>query len=149
MKTTSSGIKLIVFMVVTSFLTLVLAATIGNFGSGKATTYHARFSDVTGLLPGNEVRIAGVKVGKITAVELDGRHVRVEFKVDDSTRLGSETSASVRTFNVSPWAASAVELSPVSAFGAAPQPATARDTRADTRRARGVIGESLSNSRAN
>jgi phospholipid/cholesterol/gamma-HCH transport system substrate-binding protein len=69
-KTTSSGIKLIVFMLVTSLMTFTLAATIGNFGVGKSTRYHALFSDVTGLLPGNEVRIAGVKVGKVDSVGL-------------------------------------------------------------------------------
>jgi phospholipid/cholesterol/gamma-HCH transport system substrate-binding protein len=69
-KTTSALVKLIVFMVVTSLMTFTLAATIGNFGVGKSTTYHAQFSDVTGLLPGNEVRIAGVKVGKVNSVGL-------------------------------------------------------------------------------
>ena len=70
MKTTGALVKLIIFMVVTSLLTFTLAATIGNFGVGKTTTYHAQFSDVTGLLPGNEVRVAGVKVGKIGAIGL-------------------------------------------------------------------------------
>ena len=70
MKTTSAGIKLIIFMVVTSMMTFVLAATIGNFGGGKTTTYDVAFTDVTGLLPGNEVRIAGVRVGKVKKVAL-------------------------------------------------------------------------------
>jgi phospholipid/cholesterol/gamma-HCH transport system substrate-binding protein len=69
-KTTSAGIKLIAFMVVTSMMTIVLAATIGNFGGGSTTTYKAEFTDVTGLLPGNEVRIAGVRVGKVKKVSL-------------------------------------------------------------------------------
>ena len=63
MKTSAALAKLIVFMVITSMLTFTLAATIGNFSLGSSTTYHAAFSDVTGLLPGNEVRISGVKVG--------------------------------------------------------------------------------------
>ncbi|MCU1594254.1 MAG: transporter substrate-binding protein [Frankiales bacterium] len=70
MKTSSAGIKLIIFMVVTSLMTFTLAATIGNFGGGTSTTYHAEFTDVTGLLPGQEVRIAGVKVGKVQKIAL-------------------------------------------------------------------------------
>ena len=70
MKTTGALVKLIIFMVVTSLLTFTLAATIGNFGVGKTTTYHAQFSDVTGLLSGNEVRVAGVKVGKVGSITL-------------------------------------------------------------------------------
>jgi phospholipid/cholesterol/gamma-HCH transport system substrate-binding protein len=41
------------------------------------------------------VRIAGVKVGKVTSVELDGDHVDVAFKVSDAW-VGDETSASIQ-----------------------------------------------------
>jgi phospholipid/cholesterol/gamma-HCH transport system substrate-binding protein len=46
-------------------LTLVLAATIGNISFSDKTSYKAVFSDVTGLLPGNDVRVAGVDVGTV------------------------------------------------------------------------------------
>ena len=42
------------------------------------------------------MRIAGVKVGKVTAVDLDGDHVQVDFRVGRSTDLGRRTSATVR-----------------------------------------------------
>jgi len=71
---------------------------------GGGTGYAAAFRDASGLVPGNEVRVAGVKVGKVTAVTLrrDGRehqatYVRVEFRVDDdSVRLGTATAATIR-----------------------------------------------------
>src|SRR5205807_2019415 len=55
----------------------------------------------SGLTPGNEVRVAGVKVGKVTAVTLrrdrGAMYVRVEFRVDDdSVRLGTDTAATIR-----------------------------------------------------
>lgn len=100
MKTTSSAIKLIVFMVVTSFLTLVLAATIGNFGSGKATSYHAQFSDVTGLLPGNEVRVAGVKVGKIKKIELKDKLADVTLSIEGDRRLTESNILALRYRNL-------------------------------------------------
>ncbi len=87
MKTTGALIKLIVFMVVTSFLTFILAATIGNFGVGSSTKYHAQFSDVTGLLPGNEVRTAGVKVGKVDKIELKGKLADVTLSLEGDRRL--------------------------------------------------------------
>ena len=86
MKTTSAGIKLIAFMVVTSLMTFVLAATIGNFGGGKTHDYKVAFTDVTGLLPGNEVRIAGVRVGKVTKVAL-----APQGACDESDRLAQVT----------------------------------------------------------
>ena len=43
-------------------------------------------------MPGNEVRVAGVKVGKVTEVELDGDQVRVTFQVKDAW-VGDRTTA--------------------------------------------------------
>ena len=100
MKTTAAGIKLIIFMVVTSLLTFVLAATIGNFGTGSSTSYHAQFSDVTGLLPGNEVRVAGVKVGKIDKVSLKGKLADVVVKLEGDRRITSTNVLQLRYRNL-------------------------------------------------
>jgi phospholipid/cholesterol/gamma-HCH transport system substrate-binding protein len=56
----------------------------------------AALSEAGGLKPGDDVRIAGVKVGKVTSVDLEKAHVRVGFTVKRSTKLGSTTSAAVR-----------------------------------------------------
>jgi phospholipid/cholesterol/gamma-HCH transport system substrate-binding protein len=58
---------------------------------GGGTTYTALFTEDAGLTPGNEVRVAGVTVGKVTGVALAGNRVKVTFRVkgawvgDDST----------------------------------------------------------------
>ncbi|GAA2598178.1 MCE family protein [Actinomadura fulvescens] len=61
---------------------------------GGGTTYKAYFSEAAGLKPGQEVRVAGVKVGKVTAVELDGAKVRVEFRVKDAW-VGDRSTAMI------------------------------------------------------
>jgi phospholipid/cholesterol/gamma-HCH transport system substrate-binding protein len=68
---------------------------------GGGTPYKAAFRDASGLVPGNEVRIAGVKVGKVDAVELtrgkSGPYVRVTFRIDDgNVRLGRDSEATIR-----------------------------------------------------
>jgi phospholipid/cholesterol/gamma-HCH transport system substrate-binding protein len=68
---------------------------------GGGTGYRAAFRDASGLAPGNEVRVAGVKVGKVTGVDLarggSGPYVRVSFRVSSGDlRLGSETAATIR-----------------------------------------------------
>ena len=40
--------------------------------------------------------MAGVRVGKVKAVELEGDHVRVEFKVDKSAKFGPDTGAAIK-----------------------------------------------------
>ncbi|MQA07095.1 MAG: MCE family protein [Pseudonocardiaceae bacterium] len=62
---------------------------------GGGTTYTAKFTESAGLKPGNEVRVAGVKVGAVTEVELDGNQVSVDFRVRD-TRIGDRTKVSIQ-----------------------------------------------------
>ncbi|MBB3662175.1 MULTISPECIES: MCE family protein [Prauserella salsuginis group] len=62
---------------------------------GGGTTYQAEFSEAAGLKPDDEVRVAGVKVGNVSDVELDGDRVNVSFKVRDAW-LGDRTSATIK-----------------------------------------------------
>jgi phospholipid/cholesterol/gamma-HCH transport system substrate-binding protein len=75
---------------------LLLAFNIDKLPLLAGKSHSAALSEAGGLKAGDDVRIAGVKVGKVSAVDLDGSHVRVDFKVGRSTHLGSTTSASVR-----------------------------------------------------
>lgn len=63
---------------------------------GGGTTYTAAFSEAGGLKPGDEVRIAGVSVGKVTGVALEGDHVRVTFEIKGGPQFGTDTGASIR-----------------------------------------------------
>ncbi|MBW3640451.1 MAG: MCE family protein [Actinobacteria bacterium] len=57
--------------------------------------YKAEFSEAAGLAPNDEVRIAGVKVGKVLAVDLAGDRVQVQFRVNDA-EMGNRTRADIR-----------------------------------------------------
>ncbi|GAA4377314.1 MCE family protein [Nocardioides caricicola] len=63
---------------------------------GGGDTYYAAFSESGGLKPNDEVRIAGVRVGKVETVELDGDHVKVTFRVDTDSAFGDETHAAIK-----------------------------------------------------
>ncbi|MFD0022610.1 MCE family protein [Streptomyces sp. NPDC058382] len=58
---------------------------------GGGTTYTADFTESAGLEDGDEVRIAGVKVGEVTGVSLDGAQVKVSFRVKDAWIGNSST----------------------------------------------------------
>jgi phospholipid/cholesterol/gamma-HCH transport system substrate-binding protein len=62
---------------------------------GGGTSYSAEFSEAAGIQADDEVRIAGVKVGKVSDVELDGDKVVVTFKVKDAW-VGDRTSAAIK-----------------------------------------------------
>ena len=94
-------VKLIIFAVVTILLTGLLASTIGSVGFGDKLSYRAHFTDVTGLLPGDDIRIAGVKVGEVDEVRVVGRTTaEVAFSVDEEVRLATSTRAKVRYRNL-------------------------------------------------
>lgn len=63
---------------------------------GGGDTYYAAFSESGGLKPNDEVRIAGVRVGKVETVELDGDHVKVTFRIDTDSGFGDDTRASIK-----------------------------------------------------
>lgn len=63
---------------------------------GGGDTYKASFAEAGGIKPNDEVRIAGVRVGKVTGVDLAGDHVDVTFKVDTPSKFGNETAAAIK-----------------------------------------------------
>src|SRR5690242_526030 len=63
---------------------------------GGGDTYYAAFSEAGGLKADDEVRIAGVRVGKVDKVELDGNKVKVAFKVDGGADFGPSTGAAIK-----------------------------------------------------
>ncbi|MFC9896640.1 MCE family protein [Nocardia sp. NPDC127579] len=93
-------VKLIAFVIVTLLATTVLALSIANY-TGGGTPFRAVFTDVTGLNKGDEVRIAGVRIGKVTKVSiLDRRLARVDFEVQDRDWLPASTTAAIRYRNL-------------------------------------------------
>ena len=104
MKTLPSLIKLVVFIVVTVLATGLLAATIGNLRFGGTTSYDALFTDATGLLKGDDVRIAGVRVGEVDGVAVarrgDRSVARVTFNVDSDRPVAVSTHAQIRYRNL-------------------------------------------------
>ena len=100
-QTTGDSIRLGIFIIVTTLATALLAITIGNISFGSTTGYKAVFSDATGVVKGDDVRIAGVKVGTVKGVEIyDKTQAIVEFDVQDDSRLTESTYATIRYRNL-------------------------------------------------
>ena len=93
--------KLLIFIVVTTLATSVLVATIGNLTFSSKHDYRAEFVDATGVVKGDDVRIAGVKVGTVSKVEIvDRTRALVTFDVDDSASISKATHAAIRYRNL-------------------------------------------------
>ena len=66
-------------------------------GMSDATVYVA---DAAGLTTGDEVQVAGMKVGTVRKIELDGDRVRVRFAINRGVELGADTSAQIKTDSI-------------------------------------------------
>ncbi len=107
-KTAGDATRLLIFIVITTMATGLLVILIGNLSFQGTNDYEAEFVDVAGVVEGDDVRIAGVKVGSVKAIEAvnpeggdtnDTRAV-VTFSVFESASLTKATSASIRFRNL-------------------------------------------------
>ena len=97
-------VKLVVFAVVTMMAAYVLVTTITNAGYGEQLTYRAQFTDVAGLVEGDEVRIAGVRVGQVVGIGIaEGTErpvAEVELEVSKDVPLPAAVEATIRYRNL-------------------------------------------------
>lgn len=93
-------VGLSLFMVVALTLTWLVYVTLRRDVAGRTVPYSAVFSDVFGLREGDDVRMAGVRVGRVEKVELDGKLAKVDFVVQDDQQLLGTTVASVTYQNI-------------------------------------------------
>jgi phospholipid/cholesterol/gamma-HCH transport system substrate-binding protein len=102
---TRTAIKFGAFVVVCLFFTGYLAFTIGNISPSDplGRDYYklsATFDDVTGLLPNDNVKVAGVVVGKVSSIKVDHGRARVSFQVKNSYKLPDDSNVQIRWRNL-------------------------------------------------
>ncbi|WP_405961346.1 MCE family protein [Streptomyces sp. NBC_00024] len=94
-------VKFGLFALVTILATALLAATIVNISFAPKDTYRAVFSDVTGLEEGDDIRVAGVRVGEVEGIRIKDRTLaEVTFTVVADRPLLTSTGAVVRYRNL-------------------------------------------------
>ncbi|MER6535393.1 MCE family protein [Streptomyces sp900105755] len=100
-QTAAPLVKFSVFALVTTAATALLAATIVNVSFTPKDTYHAVFTDVTGLETGDDIRVAGVRVGEVDGIRIKDRTLaEVTFTVSADRPLLAGTRAVVRYRNL-------------------------------------------------
>ena len=94
-------VRLLAFTVVTTIVTGFLVRTIQGYQGDATRSYTAVFTDATKLAKGDDVRLAGVSVGRVTRVALDrDAKARVGFTVDRDVTLTSTSTARIRYRNL-------------------------------------------------
>ena len=100
-KTSFDTIRLGIFVVITTIATALLAVTIGNISFNSTTKYRAVFTDVVGLNKGDDIRIAGVRVGQVDKIAIyQDKYAMVTFSVDSDQSVDTTTRATLRYRNL-------------------------------------------------
>lgn len=97
---TGPVVKLLVFFSVTALCAVIIVAALRTPVSGTLASYGAEFDDVSGLYVGDDVRMSGVQIGKVSSVDLDGGIARVGFEIEDRRPIFVNTQAAVRYQNL-------------------------------------------------
>ncbi len=93
------SVGVLTLFIFASFFALV---STGQDNSTKTDEEHYRvsaiFNRVDGLLPGDEVRMGGIRIGSVESQQLDNRHRAVLiFAIDKAVELPLDTSAAIHT----------------------------------------------------
>ena len=100
-KTAVDLTKLLIFIVVTTVATSVLVVTIGNISFAGSKEYKAEFVDATGVVKGDDIRVAGVKVGTVQGRRDRRPHPRPGHVLGrGSTPITGATNAAIRYRNL-------------------------------------------------
>jgi phospholipid/cholesterol/gamma-HCH transport system substrate-binding protein len=90
--------KVGLFVIASAGLVVIILRTVSRGVSGKkGYTVHAMLHDATGLAPRSRVTIAGIPVGAIDSIELQGGEARINVEVQGSVPLYDNATIGKKT----------------------------------------------------
>jgi phospholipid/cholesterol/gamma-HCH transport system substrate-binding protein len=95
-----AALRLTIFAVISGVIALLLFNTLTNSVGASTDHYTAMFDDASGLHSGDNVRVAGVRVGRVDDVSLDGDAAKVSFTVSRSQPVFTNTRIAIRYQNL-------------------------------------------------
>ena len=97
----ATGIKLTTFTIFTIIVTLWLASVIGKLSFFENTyEIEARFTDATGVLNGDAVKIAGVAIGKVTSFRVQRGEAIVTMEINGDVEIPDNSTARINFLNL-------------------------------------------------
>ncbi|MFE3544759.1 MlaD family protein [Nocardia sp. NPDC059177] len=101
MKSTKALVGFSFFVVIATVLTYTIWSTLQRSVPGNTTSYSAVFTDVLGLRVGDDVRMAGVRVGRVDKIDFTEHYTaQVDFQIESRQHLTDTTKALVRYQNL-------------------------------------------------
>ncbi len=89
-----------IFAVIAAVLMVLLFRVMSNSPGSEVSHWSARFESVSGLRQGDDVRLAGVKIGRVDAIEVVDGEARVRFTARADVPLHEGTRLTLRYQNL-------------------------------------------------
>ena len=95
-----TAVKFGAFALAAVLLLVVLLNTMSHGLAGDTRSFSAEFSDVSGLRVGDDVRVAGVRVGRVQSIEVTDEGAEVGFELEEDQALLDSTRMVMRYQNL-------------------------------------------------
>lgn len=92
--------KFVLFTIACLTILVILWNTMTNKVNGKASHYTALFTNVSGMRKGDDVRIAGVRIGRVTGLQVKDNLAKISFEAEKAQPIYENTLAVVRYQNL-------------------------------------------------
>ncbi|MFC7587328.1 MlaD family protein [Nonomuraea antimicrobica] len=92
-------VRFVLFVGLCVSLIVVIGVQVARVGTGGGYRLVALFDDVSGLVEGDQVKIAGAPVGRVDTIRVVDGRAEVTMEVQDSIRVPTDTEAAVRWRN--------------------------------------------------
>jgi phospholipid/cholesterol/gamma-HCH transport system substrate-binding protein len=97
----STGLKLGTFTIFTIIVTFWLASVIGKLSPfDDSYLVKARFTDATGVLNGDPVKIAGVEIGKVVSLEVTEGEALLQMEIQGDVEIPDNAIADIKFLNL-------------------------------------------------
>ncbi len=96
----SIAVKVAAFAVVSILLGMLLVNTMNNGVKGDTREFYAQFADVSGLAVGDDVKVAGVRVGQVKEITVTDAGADVKFEVVEDQKVLANTKIVMRYQNL-------------------------------------------------
>ena len=88
------------FAALSTFLTVVIGLQIARISFEDRYELTATFDDVSGLFPGDDVKLAGVAVGSVGSIDVQGGRAVVALEVAEDVALPPDSEVAIRWRNL-------------------------------------------------
>jgi len=94
------GVFVLAALAMAGYFVIKTKSFVDLFSRGNRIPIYARFGTVAGLYPSAPVMLAGVKIGLVSSIGLDGRNAVAKLEIDKDTPLTSDARAIISTIGI-------------------------------------------------